>query len=107
MSVEDTKIIKIIAPLMDNPNSPNASGSTPILLSALNGHTEIVKILAPLTDNPNASNKYGMTPISVANHYFKCTDYRREYYIASKLCYSAKEIINILQNIYNQKQSRK
>ena len=63
LSVEDTKIIKIIAPLMDNPNSPNASGSTPILFSALNGHTEIVKILAPLTSNPNAPNKWGDIPI--------------------------------------------
>ena len=63
LSVEDTKIIKIIAPLMDNPNSPNASGSTPILFSALNGHTEIVKILAPLTSNPNVPNKWGDIPI--------------------------------------------
>ena len=60
---EDTKILKIIAPLMDNPNSPNASGSTPILFAALNGHTEIVKILAPLTSNPNAPNKWGDIPI--------------------------------------------
>merc|ERR1712150_79873 len=66
LSVEDTKIIKIIAPLMDNPNSPNASGSTPILFSALNGHTEIVKILAPLTSNPNAPFSNGHTPIHVA-----------------------------------------
>ena len=93
--------------MTDNPNAPDKDGKTPIYWATLNGHTEIVKILALLTDNPNASNKYGMTPISIANHYFKCTDYRREYYIASKLCYSAKEIINILQNIYNQKQSRK
>ena len=63
LSVEDTKLLKIIAPLMDNPNSPNASGSTPILFSALNGHTEIVKILAPLTSNPNAPNKWGDIPI--------------------------------------------
>ena len=61
--LEDTKILKIIAPLMDNPNSPNASGSTPILFAALNGHTEIVKILAPLTSNPNAPNKWGDIPI--------------------------------------------
>ena len=82
-------------------------GFTPICLASRNGHTEIVKILASLTDNPNASNKYGMTPKEVAYHYFKCPDYRREYYIASKLCFSAKEIIKILQNIHNQKQSRK
>ena len=33
---------------------------------------------------------------------FTCPDIRREYYIASKLCFSAKEIIKILQNIHNQ-----
>ena len=102
-----TEIVKILAPLTDNPNAPDEYGETPIIMATCLGHTEIVKILAPLTDNPNASNKYGMTPISVAKHYFKCPDYRREYYIASKLCFSAKEIIKILQNIHNQKQSRK
>ena len=106
-SAENTEIVKILAPLTDNPNAPDEYGETPIIMATCLGHTEIVKILAPLTDNPNASNKYGMTPKEVAYHYFKCTDYRREYYIASKLRYSAKEIINILQNIYNQKQSRK
>ena len=91
-----------MAPLTDNPNAPDRNGMTPIFEAAQNGHTEIVKILAPLTDNPNASNKYGMTPISIANHYFKCPDIRREYYIASGLRFSAKEIIKILQNIHNQ-----
>ena len=106
-SAENTEIVKILAPLTDNPNAPDKYGETPIIMATCLGHTEIVKILASLTDNPNASNKYGMTPKEVAYHYFKCPDYRREYYIASKLCYSAKEIINILQNIHNQKQSRK
>ena len=106
-SAENTEIVKILAPLTDNPNAPDKYGETPIIMATCLGHTEIVKILASLTDNPNASNKYGMTPKEVAYHYFKCPDYRREYYIASKLRYSAKEIINILQNIHNQKQSRK
>ena len=97
-----TEIVKILAPLTDNPNAPDEYGETPIIMATCRGYTEIVKILAPLTDNPNASNKYGMTPISIANHYFKCPDIRREYYIASGLRFSAKEIIKILQNIHNQ-----
>ena len=105
-SAENTEIVKILAPLTDNPNAPDEYGETPIIMATCLGHTEIVKILAPLTDNPNASNKYGMTPISVAKHYFKCPDIRREYYIASKLCFSAKEIIKILQNIHNQSYSQ-
>ena len=65
-----TEIVKILAPLTENPNaltvnpnSPNINGSTPIYWAACYGHTEIVKILAPLTDNPNASYNYGRTPI--------------------------------------------
>ena len=42
-----TKIVKILAPLIDNPNAQNMNGDTPIHLAASNGHTEIVKILAP------------------------------------------------------------
>ena len=69
----DEYIVKILAPLTDNPNAPDNCGRTPIHWAALKGHTEIVKILAPLTDNPNASNKWGDTPISVA----KNTEIRR------------------------------
>ena len=63
LSDEDTEIVKILAPLIDNPNAPNRNGETPIYWAALRGHTEIVKILAPLTDNPNAPNDDGETPI--------------------------------------------
>ena len=62
-------IIKILAPLTDNPNCPNKDGYTPINLAAKNGHTEIVKILAPLTDNPNAPDENGDTPIYLAAHF--------------------------------------
>ena len=58
-----TEIVKILAPLTDNPNAKAITGQTPISLAALNGHTEIVKILAPSTENPNAPNKHGFTPI--------------------------------------------
>ena len=65
-SDEDTEIVKIFAPLTDNPNVPDGCGRTPIYWAACYGHTEIVKILVPLTDNPNAPNKNGVTPIHVA-----------------------------------------
>ena len=60
------EIVKILAPLTDNPNAPDKCGNTPIHVAALNGHTEIVKIMAPLTDNPNAPNQHKITPIHVA-----------------------------------------
>ena len=63
-----TEIVKILAPLTDNPNAPDKSGETSIYWAAQNGHTEIVKILAPLTDNPNAPDNYGRTPRSVAKN---------------------------------------
>ena len=58
-----TEIVKILAPLTDNPNAPNNNGETPIHEAAYIGHAEIVKILAPLTDNPNVPNNFGETPI--------------------------------------------
>ena len=65
-----TEIVKILAPLTDNPNAPNQYGWTPIhaAAGAGRGYTEIVKILVPLTDNPNATNQYGITPSSVAEN---------------------------------------
>ena len=65
ISDQDLEIVKILAPLTDNPNAPNKWGYT-IHNAAHNGQTEIVKILAPLTDNPNAPNKWGYTPIHKA-----------------------------------------
>ena len=62
-SIENTEIVKILAPLTDNPNGPNYSGLTPIYMAASDGHTEIVKILAPWTNNPNAPYNNGWTPI--------------------------------------------
>ena len=62
-SDEDTEIVKILAPLTENPNAPNKNGWTPIYWAACYGHTEIVKVLAPLTDNPNAPSKFGITPL--------------------------------------------
>ena len=42
-----TEIVKVLAPLTDNPNAPNKWGTTPIRWAVQNGHQEIVKILAP------------------------------------------------------------
>ena len=65
---ENTEIVKILAPLTDNPNVPDKNGDTPIHEAAFSGHAEIVKMLAPLTDNPNAPNKYGETPIAITQN---------------------------------------
>ena len=61
-----TEIVKILAPLTDDPNAPDKNGDTPIHHAANEGYTKIVKILAPLTDNPNAPNKNGSTPVQDA-----------------------------------------
>ena len=66
---ENLQIVKILAPLTDNPNAPDEEGTTPIYWAACHGHTEIVKILAALTDNPNASAEDGDTPIHAAARY--------------------------------------
>ena len=52
-SDEDLEIVKILIPLTENINAPDADDKTPIHWAACNGHTEIVKLLAPLIDNPN------------------------------------------------------
>ena len=68
-AIQDTEeilaaeIVRIMAPLIENPNSLSEDGDTTICWAAQNGHAEIVKILAPLTNNPNAPNQYGSTPI--------------------------------------------
>ena len=80
------EIVKILAPLTDNPNAPNKNGETPIIWAAnlgpfdaqsqygetpiywatIMGYSEIVKILVPMTDNPNAPDNRGITPLLVA-----------------------------------------
>ena len=54
-----TEIVKILAPLTDNPNTPDEDGKTPIYQAADKEHTEIVKILTPLIDNPNNAPNNG------------------------------------------------
>ena len=57
-------IVKILAPLMVNPNNPDTTtGKTPIFYAAKNGDVEIVEFLASLTDEPNVPDMSGDTPI--------------------------------------------
>ena len=66
-SDEDMEMVKILVPLINNPNaSDGINGRTPIHKATLNGHAEIVKILASLTNNPNACDIFGKTPMDVA-----------------------------------------
>ena len=44
------EIVRIMAPLIENPNSLSEDGDTTICWAAQNGHAEIVKILAPLNN---------------------------------------------------------
>ena len=60
------KIVKILAPLMVNPNAPKVCGWTPIDAAAYRGNLDIIEVLAPLTENPNALNQDGWTPIDEA-----------------------------------------
>ena len=66
LSDADIEIIKIIVPLIDNPNATDQDGYTLIRYAAIFRHTEIVKILAPLMDNPNSPDNQGNTPIHFA-----------------------------------------
>ena len=86
-SDEDTEIVKILAPLVDNPNAPNNNGETPILEAILNGNNQIVKILFPYgLDEPIATferfmeAKYleggvGGAPLSVWEYYSRIREF--------------------------------
>ena len=52
-----TEIVKILAPLTDNPNAPDKYGCTPMKWAK--GKTEIIKILTSLTEHPDAPNNSG------------------------------------------------
>ena len=64
LSTENTEIVKILAPLTENPNAADRIyKATPIYWAAIWGQTDIVKILAPLTNNPNSPSGTTYTPI--------------------------------------------
>ena len=66
---EDIEIVKILAPLTENPNSPSKTGMTPIHWAADCGHIDVIKILTSLTENPNPSGESGYNPIFRAAHF--------------------------------------
>ena len=50
------EIVKLLAPLMDNPNSPNINGETPIDVAVQNydlKRDEIIQFLLPFVNNNN------------------------------------------------------
>ena len=63
-------LMKVLAPLLKNPNSPTRHIFTAIHAAARMGHADIIKYLAPLTENPNAQETlFGRTPIYIAAKY--------------------------------------
>ena len=50
------EMVKIIAPLTDNPNAPNQDGDTPISCAERFGGTEIIPILAPFENTEGRDN---------------------------------------------------
>ena len=56
-SDEDIEIVKILAPLTENPNAPNHNGVTPIHKAAYNGHAKIVKILETTLGSVSSTKK--------------------------------------------------
>ena len=58
-----------MAPISDDPNTPDPQGWNPIQRAVLMGYSRVVEILAPLCDYPNAPDPMGKTPIQrAANH---------------------------------------
>ena len=58
------KMMKLLIPLTDNINAPNANGFTPIMRA--HSRPEMMKLLAPFSTNPNAPDPHGWTPIQLA-----------------------------------------
>ena len=64
------EMVKCLAPLTRNPNPHiDGNGGTPISMAAENGFIDIIKILAPLTTTPNDPDENGETPIYKAAEY--------------------------------------
>ena len=47
---------------LDNPNSSDENGYSPIHWASCHGHSDIVKILTPMIDNPNTPDIEGWNP---------------------------------------------
>ena len=63
---ESANMIKILAPLNKNPNSPNSMGVTPMGVAAMEGHLDVVQSLVPFFTNANAEESSGFSPIQLA-----------------------------------------
>ena len=60
-------VIKVLAPLIKNPNTLDEYGHAPIHHAAYKVQLEVIRFLAPMTgENPNAPDRYGCTPIHYA-----------------------------------------
>ena len=59
--------IKVLVPLIENPNSPGFLGATPIVIGALQGCLDVVQALIPYINNANESGIY-RSPIRAAIH---------------------------------------
>ena len=53
-----TEIVKILAPLTDNPNATTINGKTPIDCAKEFGHTDIVKILESFQTSKKCNTDY-------------------------------------------------
>ena len=56
ISDQDIDIVKIVAPLTDNPNAPNKWGYTPIYCARKKGYTEIIEIIKILESSKTPKN---------------------------------------------------
>ena len=61
-------ILKFLISFIDDPNTPDKIGKTPILLASPQGHIDVLKLLAPLAKNPNGGIFAGKTPIQWAQY---------------------------------------
>ena len=62
-------LIKVLAPLLEDPNDFVWKGMTPISMAADKGYLDVIKVLAPLTKDPNSPVLFGETPLHYAVMY--------------------------------------
>ena len=61
--MDQLNVVKILAPISNNPNAKDPEGWPPIARAATNCQLEFVKALIPYCDNPNAKSFDGFTPL--------------------------------------------
>ena len=67
-----SEVVEILAPLAENPNSPDPHGITPIQFLMNYCHNDddekekkVLKILVSMSDDPNAPDPHGVTPLEI------------------------------------------